>query len=264
MKRYLLIDYSLLAKLLGTGVLLAVSFSFYYQREIAAGSPCVSWACLLLWAYGDLDIGGIRYLMPLFFWILPQLGLLYFLGDDLAKNLERNAVYIFTRTSRRTAWWLAISFRWFCYIFFYYAVQLATLYLMARILGFRGVDGAAGLTLLWSEIALLVLLNYMILLLIHLLSLYMSHIFAFVIVTGGNIATLFLAALLYELGEGKAIQWLPFTQGILSWHTGFDRYVLHSLPSAEVPIWFSLLYLGLACLLLLLGGAQKWKKMDII
>ncbi|MFD1408084.1 hypothetical protein ACFQ49_07950 [Kroppenstedtia eburnea] len=268
MRKYININYSLLAKLLLTGASLAVFLGFYHIQTMSALS-CNSLECFFLLSYGNVGITEIKYLFPLFFWILPQVILFYFLGSELASDLERNAVYIFTRTHQRKEWFLAKSLTLSLYVLLYFSVQFLVLWMIAEVRGIHPADLQKGTLIILSEISLLVLLNVMILSMLNLLTLTTNHITAYTVVFASNIASLFFSTFLYESNWGiDIIQWLPFTQGILSWHqdipASINPMIVQDLPIPQFTILFSLLYLVALTTLFMFLGTQRLEKMDLL
>lgn len=268
MRSYININYSLLVKLLLAGALLALFLGFYHRQTLDPFS-CISLECLFFLAYGDVKITAIRYIFPLLFWLLPQVVLFYFIGSELGTDLERNAVYIFTRTQQRKTWFLAKFLTLSLYILLYFSVQFLVLWIVAGISEIHLTDQPQGINLILSELSLLVLLNVMMLSLMNFLTLITNQITAYTAVFASNIGSLFLSAFLYESTWGiPIIQWLPFTQGILSWHPNIPARInpmlLQDLPLPQFTIPFSLLYLVVLTILFVILGMQRIEKMDLL
>lgn len=268
MKKYIVLNVSLASKLIITGVLVSL-FYFFMNQKVVALSADNSLEYLFLFSYGHVDLQGVQDLIPVFFWIAPQLILLYFLGNYISVHLEQNAVYIFTRTHQRSTWLLAKVFTLCLYVLIYYFIQFITLWIVASSFGFQMNDPQGGIPLILEEFTLLVLLNILILLMVNILSLKISSLLAYTIVTGGNIASLFFSYFLneYQVGVGL-IKWFPFTQGILSWHSQIPSSLTRHLPNLfylqDFSILFSTLYLVISSAILLVIGVKMLEKMDLI
>lgn len=268
MQKYININYSLLLKLLLAGALLSLFLGLYHHQALGP-LFCTSLECLFFLSYGEVSITEIKFLFPLLLWLLPQVVLFYFIGNELGTDLERNAVYIFTRTQQRKEWLLAKSLTLFIYILVYFSVQFLVLWAFAAIQGIHLVDQQQGLVLILSLLSLLVLLNVMMLSLMNFLTLITNHITAFTIVFTSNIGSLFLSAFLYEsTWRISIIQWLPFTQGILAWHStipaGVNPLLLQNLSLSQFTIPFSLIYLVVLTTLFVIFGIQRIEKMDLL
>lgn len=266
MTKYIVLDPALLRKLVLSGLFLGILFTLS-SSQMAAANQCYSLECLLLFSYGHVEIEGIMSVLPVLFWLAPQIVLLYFLGDWVAGDLERNVVYIFTRTTRRKTWWVAKVSGLFFYVFLYYAIQLLAVCIIGGLLGYTMAGWYQGMILIGSEMGLLLFLNYLILLLINLLSLRWDVVLSAMIIVGGNVSSLFFAYLIHAFYPEKIIQWLPFTQGILTWHTDAPKVndsVFVSLQLENYNILFSIIYLGMCCVVSIAAGMRKVERMDIL
>ena len=155
LQKYININYSLLLKLLLAGALLSLFLGLYHHQALV--SFLHSLECLFFLSYGEVSITEIKFLFPLLLWLLPQVVLFYFIGSELGTDLERNAVYIFTRSQQRKEWLLAKSLTLFIYILVYFSVQFLVLWAFAAIQGIHLVDQQQGLVLILSLLSLLVL-----------------------------------------------------------------------------------------------------------
>lgn len=268
MKKYVKINYLLLTKLLLTGTILSIFlFLFNIQRVDILSNQSLEGIFLL--SFGDLNISGIKYGISLLFWLLPIVFLLYFLGDDMAADFERNAVYIFTRTHQRKKWFLAKSLSLVFYIFLYYFVQFFILWVIASVYGFYLVNFEEGIFLILSMLILLILQGMMVLLMINLLAFRTTQIIAYTIVFAGYIASLFFSNFLYEIQWGIGIiKWLPFTQGIFSWHndipSSVSAFIVSDFHLQNFSVLFSIIYLVVITTFLILLGLKKIEDMDIL
>ncbi|WP_054949330.1 DUF2705 family protein [Numidum massiliense] len=268
MRKLIGLEFAILRKLLIAATLLAVFFSLYNSR-LATIHACDTIQCLFVLAYGDLNIEAIKYVIPVIFWLVPQIVLLYLLGDYITRDLEQHAVYIFTRTERRTSWLLAKLVNVWLFVCFYFAVLLLVTAVVGTIFGFRLAIGAPDIALIVYEYALLVLLNVMNLFLINLLSLKINVTFSTVSVLAVNIGCLFCAQWLYEFYPDRLaiVQWLPFTQGILSWHSSLlptahgELFPLHVPPLSPL---FSIAYMLVICAVAIVIGNARFNKMDLM
>ncbi|MDD3314628.1 MAG: DUF2705 family protein [Syntrophaceticus sp.] len=253
-------------KLFLSGGLIAIFLGFYYS-QFAEMYQFKSLELMLILAYGNLYIEEIVFIVPVFLWMVPLIVIIFFLGDYIHRNFDQNAAYIFTRTARRSLWLIGQAVNLFLYILIYYIFQIAVFCVVSTVLGFSMFSWDVGIMLIVSELALLVLSNYMIVLLINVLSLFkLNSLFCVAITLTTNIVCIFLSAILYKFYTKNIaiIKWLPFTQGILTWHSGISSvadFFPFNIP--HFSILFSIVYLIIICLLLLFCGVCKIEKMDI-
>lgn len=259
----------MLSKLLMSGAGVALFFVLSNIR-LAEAYHYKSLEYILIMSYGYLDINTIKYVIPVLFWMAPQIFLLYFLGDYISKNLSQNAVYIFTRTDQRKTWFIAKIITLFLYVLFYYTIQILVACFVGSVLGYEILNLNEGISLILGELALQVLLNYMIILLINVLSLQIDVIFSSVLVLVGNASCLFFSQFINEFFNGMVgiVKWMPFTQGILAWHADVAAVAgvqgLSSFQVSDFSIGFSIVYMGVVSIVCILLGIRKIKKMDIM
>ncbi|HBI05422.1 MAG TPA: hypothetical protein DDY49_15510 [Paenibacillaceae bacterium] len=267
MEKYIKLNYLLLTRLFLTGSILSI-FLFLVNIQRVDILSDKSLEGIFLLSFGDLNISGIKYGIPLLFWLLPMVFLLYFLGDDMASDFGRNAVYIFTRTHQRKIWFLAKSLSLFFYIFLYYFVQFFVLWIIASVYGLHLVNSEEGIFVILSMLILLILQSFIVLLMINLLALRTTQIIAYTIVFAGYIASLFFSNFLYEIQWCIGIiKWLPFTQGIFSWHNGIPSSVIAFIVTdfhlQNFSVLFSIIYQVVITTLLIILGTHKIEDMDI-
>lgn len=267
--RKCILETGVLQKLILSGASLALFFSLYHVRSLEI-MGCRSIQCLFVLSYGDLKIEAIKYVIPVIFWIAPQVVLIYVLGDNVASDLGRNSAYIFTRTDRRKQWLLAKMFNLFLYIFIYFAVQFVIVGLVGILSNLETENLIQGLTMILGEFILVLLLNYFIVLIINILSLKISVIYSSAIVLAGNLGTIFASAFLYEYSRKQVeiIKMMPFTQGIFLWHSDvswFVRRMSGFVPHfSDYGIIFSMGYLLFLCVVSIIWGIYQIQRMDIM
>lgn len=263
----MLMKISEIKKLFLYGMIFALFASLYYLN-ILQFIGCKRLDCLLVISYGVVDIDRIKHLIPVLFWILPQIILTNQMGDYLSRNLNKNAVYIFTRTSERKSWMIGKIVTLFFYVFIYYAVQFIVMSVCGILIGFDilFIDFKAILSMFF----LIVLYNYTFILMINIFSLYVKAIYSACTVIGLSIVNVFFVGLLYEhyYNSINILKYLPFTQGIYEWHFNANRLILESISSsfylADYSLFFSIAYLLLLLASIIILGIHRIRTMDII
>jgi hypothetical protein len=250
-----------------SGVCVAVFLGLYYSRW-AEMKSCKLLEYFLVLTYGNLEIRDVKYVIPVLFWLAPQIFMFYFLGDYVSNDLERNAIYIFTRTDRRRSWLIAKILSLFFYVALYYFLQFLVVGTMGWILGYNVLEGLSGIAIILKEFVLLVLLNYMIILMINLLSLSIPVSISAVSVFVAHLFCLFLSGVVYEFYKGysEIIKWLPFTQGIASWHSDISSRVGGSILFSiqDFNVAFSVVYMVVLCIAFVYVALRKVENLDIL
>lgn len=269
MQKHIFMEFSMLRKLLVSGAGVAL-FLVLSNIRLAEAYHYKSLEYILILSFGYLDIDTIKYVIPVLFWMAPQIFLLYFLGDYISRNLSKNAVYIFTRTDQRKTWLIAKVITLFLYVLFYYTIQILVACFVGSTLGYEILNWKEGISLILGELVLQVLLNYMIILLINVLSLQIDVIFSSVLLLVGNASCLFFSQYINEFFNGMVgiVKWMPFTQGILAWHSDAaavsDVQGLSSFQIPDFSISLSIVYMGVVSIVCIFWGIRKIKKMDIM
>lgn len=268
MKSSNFIEKNILKKVL-FGIVLAVFLSIYGIGIVKAFNY-KSLEALFLLTYGNLNIYDIKYVIPALVWILPQIYLTYVLGDYISNHLNRNAVYIFTRTDKRRKWLLSRVLNLFAFTVIYYVAQFLIVYLIGSAYGLAIANQNVGMSTILSEFMLLILLSYLFVLTINIMSLAINVTYSYLIVTAVSIISVFITGFIELFGGigGKLIKLLPTSQGVITWHDSRflveNYFELFRFSLSDFSLMYSTAYLILFCTVLILWGMFKINRMDII
>lgn len=232
--------------------------------------PEFSIEALLITAYGQLGMNEIKYFIPVIIWMIPQFVLLYLTGEEWSKQLEHRAVYIFTRMSRRSLWLRSAVMDLWIKVVYFFIVQFLVLAAAGWLCGLRGSEGKNMLLTVMLEFLLLILYNFCLVLGQNVLSLYTGPMVTFLMITVFVLLQVIAVGALYEyapeaIGLGK---YTLFAHSIVLWHESPLLSPIVGLFSGEIVagmnILFSIIYLGLVCVLLLALARSRIEKMDIV
>ncbi|ADY54480.1 hypothetical protein Sgly_0109 [Syntrophobotulus glycolicus DSM 8271] len=250
------------------GVPLAVFFGIYYTNlmEVYGNKTLEE---LLLLSYASLELESMIYIVPVIFWILPQLHLTYLLKDYIPDNLENSAVYVFTRTKKKGRWLLTKIWHLFFYVVIYYFIQFISVAVIGMLEGLSFSHGHIGLFLVLTEFALVCLLNFFYVIFINIGALKIKVIHSYFFTVFINIILVLFAGFLYEFEIQKIflLKYLPPSQSILAWHS--LEGIAGNYPDVfrftiqNFSIGFSMLYLIGFSIIIILYGNYRLKNMDI-
>lgn len=262
-----MIEQSIIKKLL-PGLGIAAFLSLYSTKVSGENNRILE--SLFLFSYGQLNIEHIKYVAPILLWILPQAFLMYILGDYISVNFNRNACYIFTRTSNRKKWFLLKLLSLFCYVIIFYLMQFITVLGVAGIFGFKIHNYTTGLPLILAEYLLIVLVNYWLILFANIFSLTMNAVYSYCLTIAVNLFSILTSGVIYELHKERLslIMLLPSAQGILAWHD--ITYLFMSYPQlfniqiSGFSLGYSILYLVMFSIVLIIWGLFRIENMEIM
>lgn len=248
------------------GVLIAF-FLTYYNIKIVTGLEKSSIELLLVYNYGYLELSYIKYLIPVILWSIPQMYLIYSLKDTIASSLYINSIYIFTRTNKRSYWILKEFKILLFHIVFYYGVQFVTVISMGYIFGFKFYPINNSLFIILVMFILVCLTNYLLILTINVLALKINLTYSFSIGFVINIGSIFSIGFINDFYPKclSIIKIIPYSQSIINWHTNSIVGFYNLLKIKEFQFYFSysIGYLILSCLILIVCGVHIFKNMDI-
>ncbi|MFD2368748.1 hypothetical protein ACFSO0_01850 [Brevibacillus sp. GCM10020057] len=266
MKPFLVVRLKMCVNMALAGVIVAVLISLYHAHSYAV-KECGGLQCLIVSAYGILQVEKVRSITPLVAWIAPQIVCIYMLGNLLSESIRQNAVYIFTRTKARKTW----LFSQMLTLFFYIAIYTGVQFLVVLLAGYASglVTGSDTHSAVLNALVLLVLQNFLFVATVNIISLFVSAIQSTVIFLSAHVGGIVLAWAIHEFTPeySKAIAYFPFTQGIYSWHSD-SLLMARSLFGepfrlSDYSVVFSLGYMFVLTAAVVLLGAYQLEKMDL-
>lgn len=252
-------------------IILMSLFIGWYQTRYLEGlaSEYKSMKWFVLCSYGYLDAYSIKYVFPVFIWILSQLYLVYLLGNFIYQDVYKNAVYIFTRTNHRTLWFFSNISWLFIYVLFYYCIHFFINILMAIVKGFT-LQNYQDLIVIGLTFLLQVFVSYLLVLMINVFTLLFQNTYAYVVVIAGYIFLIMLTGMLAEFSSRYLFiaEWFPFSHSILAWH---DSYFIKELQNLFAIKYFdgfsivqSFVYIIIFTFVVIYFAIKRFKNMDLI
>ncbi|WP_223066070.1 hypothetical protein [Paenibacillus caui] len=252
-------DISLLLKLLGWSLLLALLSVLRFYPSSASLED------LMISAYGTIDVYAVQTVIPVFMWILPFLVSNFNFGEHIAKQLDRHAVYLFTRTARRKSWLVKQAMYLSHYVIVFQLLLQGSTVLLGYISGLK----AASLFTLWEVTigitALLSLSGILLVLTINFLSLSLSAVVSSVLVLSYQLIALFTAGSLLRVSTAyyTQLKWMPLTQGVYGWQASIFTGTEKVKSYLGDGVRFAGCYMIVAIIVVLLIGLRKINRLDI-
>lgn len=269
MGNLLVINPRLYIKIIISGIFIAVLISTV-QISSFIFQECGYLHCLFIAGYGILYVEHIKYITPILTWIIPQVLLIYLLGNFLSECIHQNAVYIFTRSNKRKSWLLTQVSTLFVYVFSYSIVQFIVLLLIGYINNIKFPENYSQVESILLSMILVVMQNFIIILFINILSLYVSATNSIATFMFLHLGCIVLVWFINEFTPNlnSIINFVPFTQGIYSWHS--DSVVLASkiledgFRLSNYSLYFSIGYMIVFILIIIILGAKKLERIDFL
>lgn len=220
---------------------------------------------LLVQTSGLLDVSEVKWMIPVLSWLLPSIVMQYYLGDYISSKLDRHAVYLFTRTSRRGRWFISEFYDIVQYILFFQLVEMAAVVCIGLMSGMN-IGAKTALVTTGLEMYVLSALGMIVTVLcINVLSLCISSVISAVIVLLTNVVCILSAASLYDHfpGDSHFIRWIPFTQQVYGWQYGIYERTDKVDLSHPVSYMFAFVYLIGAVSVMLWAGLWMIQRKDI-
>lgn len=229
----------------------------------------LSLAHLFIYSFGHLEQIFTSNLINVILWNFPILFLIYLLGDTVYHLFKRQTAYIFTRTDKRSIWYIKQSIKLLVDISLFYFVYFSGNLII-------GIINQVPFTKKTDIIVILIVLtshiigSYLILLLINFLSFYIKIAHAYLAVLFILFFTIMLSGLIFEHLPNylSIIKWFPSAQFITSWH---DSSILNLFqedvfiePIEEFQLSFTYGYYLIVYLTILIMSIRKINKIDII
>ncbi|NLU53325.1 MAG: DUF2705 family protein [Clostridiaceae bacterium] len=259
MNRYLFKTLSLSLVLSTVSGLYALNFSQ------VAGYPHVEGLFLLVFGgiYRSDSVNLIQFLI----FCVPQFLFILILAGYMYEDFKISAVYVFTRNYSRRKWFLEKSKHLFLYSITYVLMQLVVIYLFGKFTVHPLNQDAFLLIVTW-QFAAMILLNFFFIMSANLLVLKLGS-------SIGLLSTYVFCIALYTLVliDSKTSRALfakvnPVSNAMLIWHDHsliiqfYEDFMLGFIKDFRLS--FSLIYLLVLNLFLILGGAVITNNADII
>ncbi|MFL0194083.1 hypothetical protein ACJDU8_00540 [Clostridium sp. WILCCON 0269] len=237
------------------------------SKDVIMESKCNYLDALFIFTYGYMDIKNIiKYISNVFIQMLPLIYITYILGDYIFLDLDKRGVYIFTRTNKRTNWFLNKILKLLKYVSLFYFIQLITIYIIGIIIGFRSTNYT--IQIIFWEFTLNVLTSYFIILFINVISLKLNVIYTYIIGIGIYVSSIFISGFVYQLYNSKIwlLKYFIIGQEILTWHcesflNGYRNIADFYINNLNIK--YSISYLSIVCIIMVFYGFYVINNKDI-
>ncbi|AEB76819.1 hypothetical protein [Clostridium botulinum] len=223
---------------------------------------------LFLDIFGNLDIANIFYITPLISFIIYNIYLTFCLMDYIYRDLKEHAINVFTRTRKRSKWLFIRCLNLFLYVIIFYILHFIVIGAVGVFYNFQ--LSFTSISMILKIFSLVVLFNYITVLFINIISLFISPMYGYILVIITNILTMFFSAMIYLYANKciKFIEIFPMSQLISSWHDGsvqlFQRKEYFTFYIEGFSFWYSIMYLLIISGFIIFLGNKRINKMDII
>lgn len=223
---------------------------------------------LIIDVFSNLDIEGIKHIIPILLFSIYNIYLTFCLMDYIYGYLKEHAINVFTRTSKRSKWLFIRCLNLLLYVIIFYILHFIIIGAVGSLYNFKlSFDSIFVILKIFS---LVVLFNYITVLFINIISLFISPMYGYILVIITNILTMFFSEMIY-LHTNKCIKFIklfPMSQLITSWHEGiielFERKEYFTFYIQGFSFWYSIMYLLIISSFIVFMGNKRINKMDII
>ncbi|MGE6631660.1 DUF2705 family protein [Bacillus sp. NPDC077027] len=215
---------------------------------------------------GYLEPDSIMQLeiVPLLAWLLPQFLFISILGNHISKELEKSAVYIFTRSSKRYNWLIKRYSELFIYIILCYIIFFVAIILFGCVmhLNFNFND----FYVLLLVFIIQVVSTFCVVLIINSINLYLKITFSYIVFFSVYLfQTLFIGM---NLSNKSIMMTLPFPRTIIGWQ---NNDIIRDIQMEnnffyikELNLSSSILYFFILSLIIIFTNIILFKRRDII
>lgn len=195
------------------------SYQFY-------SSPTKDVGFWVLLTFGYLEPDNLLEIIPLLAWFLPQLFLILKLGNYIDLEMNRNAVYIFTRTNNKVGWLIKRYVEIFIYTTFYYFLfyLFTILFSLSMHLNIHLNDFVVILFLFIMQIITI----YFILVIVNTITVYLPTNLSYVVFLGGYfIHILIIGTVINKMQDKFVISNIsPFINSMVGWQ---NNSIIHDI-----------------------------------
>jgi len=213
-------------------------------------------------AFDGINIAGILI------FLVPQIVFSYMFARHMQSDLEICSVYVFTRANKRKGWFGKKVAELFVYLSLYYFLQFAVIFIISYLNNFMIIDIKGIIKIIASEFIIISLLNFFFVLLINILSLKIGAIYSFMISVLMQTGLTVIFAALFKVMNKFVLKLVPVSHAMLIWHDNeFLTGQYQSFMSEYInnfSIQFSVVYLLLLIVFLIIGGLHMIEKLDIL
>ncbi len=218
----------------------------------------------LIYTYGYLNINiGLDNINDILFYVFPQFFIMFILFNLIEQSLNKQAVYIFSRTNNRVKWFLEkIFIIIFCTGIFCFLLILIEL-LFGHLLNLPILDNNNLLLLIVSQECLVFFHCLLLVIWVNVLSLNYNSIYSLTFVFTCNI----FSYLITSISRNKLLFILPSIHSLLYLHDLDYIPRQNELLKIYIPgfkLWWSLIYYLVTITIPIILGSSWIKKKDIM
>jgi hypothetical protein len=221
----------------------------------------------IIYTVGHLEQS--QNIINVLFWMFPLLLLIYLLGDSVYDSLKKQTAYIFTRTNKRSIWYIKQSIRLLFNVTFFYLIYFAGILFVGSI-NHISISNKTDILIIGIVLSCHIIGSYLILLLINLFSFYFKVTFAYLTVLICFFFFIMASGMIFEISPDYSylIQWFPSSHFFISWH---DNQILHdfqeiifinAIEGFHLSITYG--YYLIAFLIIMVISIRKIREIDIV
>ncbi|MGC7872751.1 DUF2705 family protein [Desulfosporosinus sp. SYSU MS00001] len=223
-----------------------------------------SFEAFLIYTYGYLNINiGLDNINDILFYILPQFFIMFILFNLIEQSINKQAVYIFSRTDNRVKWFLKKIFIIIFYTGIFCLFLILIELLFGHLLNLPILDNNNLLLLIVGQEGLLFFHCLFLVIWVNVLSLSFNSIYSLAFVFSSNI----FSYLITSISRSKLLFILPSIHSLLYLHDLGYIPRQNELLKIYIPgfkLWWSLIYYLVIITILIVLGSNWIKKKDII
>lgn len=241
------------------------NFSTLTKYEIAN----LSLGHYIIYNFGYLDPYSIKFLIPVIIWLFPLLFLIHLVGNSIYNDSQKKLIYIFTRTDKRTKWFIRQTANLFLNVLFFFGIYFLST-IIVGLINKLGIYSTKDVLIILLVFLVLVLGSFLLLLLINLLSFYMKITYSYIVVLSIFIFLIMTTGMIFEFFSSfvDSIKWLPTSHFVMSW---YDNNLLVEIQNElyinhieGFNLKFVILYYLIFLLMIMFLSLRKINKADIL
>lgn len=252
-----------LFKYLSVGFIITL-INFIYALNCLINNKYMS--NLFLQQWGSLAIDNKQYIMEITIYLINHFYLLYILGGETRRDISEFGSLIFTRTNKRSRWLLNKYIKLFIYIFIYYMFEFISTFGLGVAFGLQLGSITYLSKVIFLEILAIVFNGYLVVILSNVISMIIDTLYSYIFMVLFEAITLFYCHMIFFLNlNNTIIKYLPFTQGILTWHdTNLITSTDFNIHIKNFSLIYSNIYVAILISITMICGMKTINKKDIL
>lgn len=177
----------------------------------------INLAHYIIYSFGYIE--NTLDLINVSLWIFPIIFLIYLLGNTVNDFFKKQAVYIFTRTEKRSIWYIKESIHLLLNVILFYIIYFSG-NLLIGIMGQLPISTKTDILMIIHVLFIHIFGSYILLLFINLFSFYYQIQYAYLVTLIILFFSIMLSGMILEYFSNFIfiVKWLPSSQFLTSWH----------------------------------------------